>query len=291
MTLYGFEGTEGKSKKKLEKLFNSNPQKGLELIKQSTPPFLKNYLVPKSQWILEDFIGDYPKVQKNMEKMEHVIFNNFKPKENILLIRSCSAVKPYSLSPTFEIVKKLCSSYHMEGGVISYLTIPLELELEYPFRFYQGTMYNYLSKDSYQEDKARVLKRFLDKFTNYSIIIPWLNPVRAKIILDRMIPYFKQRNIDFCEDLLEKFDPKYFPHLKHSTYISRFYSWSAKILDNYVQNKKEIQKREKPVEIDYSDQTKYDFDPNFPYKNPKVFVNYFIREKKKQNQSDQQKLD
>lgn len=105
---------------------------------------LRDYWVPRKDWNLVSLAGGYEKLNRNVGKFGFdLIRKNWVPKSKTAILHSCSGVKPYHSSPTYQNLMRSLLGYSCDLIVLSYTNLlPIEVDEQYPFAFYQGTMWN-----------------------------------------------------------------------------------------------------------------------------------------------------
>ena len=105
---------------------------------------LRDYWVPRKEWNLVELAGGYQKLNRNVGGFGfELIRKHWTPKSKTAILHSCSGVKPYHSSPTYQHLISSLVGYSCDLIVLSYTNLlPIEVDEQYPFAFYQGTMWN-----------------------------------------------------------------------------------------------------------------------------------------------------
>lgn len=138
----------------------------------SSRRILKDYWVPRKDWDLVSLVGGY-------EKLNHtdgdvglkLLAEHWEPKTDTAILRSCSGVKPYHSSAQYKFLMKKLQGYKYDLMAASYTPTPLEVDEQYPFAFYQGTMW-----PNPPEWQPYNVTEFFEIFNAFKNIIFYLRP-------------------------------------------------------------------------------------------------------------------
>ena len=135
---------------------------------------LRDYWVPREKWDLISISGGLRKLDRNVGDFGfELIKKHWIPKSKQVAFHSCSASKPYHLSSHIATFAKLQNDYDFDAFVSSYCPVPVCCDEQYPFAFYQGTMW---PGPDPSRPQPHVIE-FLDYF-EYENAIFWLRPVQ-----------------------------------------------------------------------------------------------------------------
>lgn len=168
-----------------------------ELLKKGRGVILKNYWVDRRDWNLESLVGGFKKLNHTDGDLGlSLLKKNWEPKSNNCVIRSCSSSKPYIESPRVKDTINYLKPWKKDLMVASYCPVPLECSFQYPFAFYQGTMWDAVEPPS--NWMPHNVKNFFDYF-NYDKILVWTKPKQIptmKSELEGKPAYFFEKSYD-----------------------------------------------------------------------------------------------
>ena len=137
---------------------------------------LKDYWVPREKWDLLSLAGGHRKLNQTVgDQGFELVKKHWKPKSAQVVLRSCSGIKPYRRSKHISAFYKLTKDYDFDAFVASYCPTPLECDEQYPFAFYQGTMW-----PDPQEWMPNHIREFLEHFGSYKTAVFWLRPEKEQ---------------------------------------------------------------------------------------------------------------
>lgn len=133
---------------------------------------LDNYWVPRKDWNLVSLVGGYEKLNHSDGDVGlKLLAQNWEPKTDTAILRSCSGVKPYHSSAQYKFLIHKLQGYRYDLMAASYTPTPLEVDEQYPFAFYQGTMW-----PDPPEWQPYNVTEFFEVFNNFRNIIFYLRP-------------------------------------------------------------------------------------------------------------------
>lgn len=149
------------------------------------------YLIPRADWNLEDAVGGYTTILNLFNKYIVEIMKHYEPKSDTLVLRSCTARKPYKYT------KVQNSLDQFDWAVCSYNIVPKPFNEEYPFAFYCGT----------EEAEGTTLWERLDNKSQG--IINFLEAFPYKNVVDytRPVYYMPKEQVPSPLDLIKETNP------------------------------------------------------------------------------------